>query len=95
MPIRAESHQPPGLAASTGSGAAQLCKSDDRESQMSARWVSAATGRWKRMNSPPILRGSKAPFLSSGARISPNRSTLRKSCVVASEMLGPPGPNEV
>ena len=80
MPIRAESHQPPGRAPITGSGGAQMCRSVDRDSQMSARPVSAATGRWNRMKSPPIRRGSSAPFLSSGARTMPSRSTLRKSC---------------
>ena len=95
MPIRAESHQPPGRASITGSGGAQLCRSVDRDSQMSARPVRAVTGRWNRMNSPPTRRGSSAPFLSSGARTMPSRSTLWKSAVVASDRPGPPGPKDV
>ena len=62
---------------------------------MSARAVNAVTGRWSRMWRPPTRRGSRAPFLSSGARTMPNRSTVRKSRVVANEMLGPPGPKDV
>ena len=95
IPILAESHQPPGLAANTGSGGAQLWRSVERESQMSARWVSTVTGRWSKMYSPRMRRGSSAPFLSSGARTMPSRSADRKSLVSAKESPGPPGPNKV
>ncbi len=95
MPIRAESHQPPGRAAMTWAGADQLCRSAEREIQMSARWVRAVTGRWNRTYSPLILYGSSAPFLSSGARTTPSRSAVRKSWVVAIDSPGPPGPKEV
>ncbi len=62
---------------------------------MSARAVSAVTGRWNRTNRPATWRDSNAPFLSSGARTIPSRVTVVKSVVLASEMLGPPGPKEV
>ena len=95
MPIRAESHQPPGRASITGSGGAHVCRSVDRDNQMSERPVRAAAGRCSRTKWSPIRRGSSAPFLSSGARTMPSRSTLWKSAVVASDSPGPPGPKDV
>ena len=80
--------RPPGRR-SPARGRSSCAGPRDRESQMSARAPRTVTGRWNRMYSPPIRRGNSAPFLSSGVRTRPSRSTVWKSLVVARTARAP------